>query len=127
MTAIGGSIESINLEGSEYAVAADAESQRNLGGFENEMQANGNGTGRLIKTRKMWMLDGLQVEIDDSNEGLERLQELANRNDEFAITITYASGITYQGTGQIVAELQASSQSATATISLSGSQTLTQQ
>jgi len=49
MAATGGSIESITMDGREFAVAADAESQRKLGGFENEVQANGNGTARIIK------------------------------------------------------------------------------
>jgi len=41
MASVGGSIESITLGGREFAVAADAESQRKLGGWENEVQANG--------------------------------------------------------------------------------------
>ena len=65
MAAVGGSIESVNLSGREFAVAADAEAQRKLGGFENEVQANGDGTARLIKTRVPLSLDGLTIEIDD--------------------------------------------------------------
>ena len=60
MAAIGGSIQEVALQGRTFAVAADAESQRKLGGFENEVQPNGDGmTARLIKTRVTWMLDGL--------------------------------------------------------------------
>ncbi len=44
MAAVGGSIESVTLDGRTFAVAADAEAQRKLGGFENEVQANGDGT-----------------------------------------------------------------------------------
>lgn len=127
MAAVGGSIESINLSGREFPVAADAEAQRKLGGFENEVQANGNPTARLIKTRVPLSLDGVTVEIDDSRGDHEFLQELSNRNDYFPIAITYASGITYQGTAQIVGEMQTSSQSATAPVSLMGPGVLTQQ
>ena len=127
MTAIGGSIESVNLSGREFAVAADAESNRKLGGWENEVLANGNSTARLIKTRVPLMIDGLQVEIDDGANSLEYLQGLANEFDFFPIAITYASGITYQATAQLEGEFQASSQSATATVTLKGPGLLTKQ
>lgn len=127
MSAVGGSIESITLDGRNFAVAADAEAQRKLGGFENEVQANGDGTARLIKTRVPLSLDGLTLEIDDDRADQEFLQELTNRNDFFAIVISYASGNDYQGTAQIVGETQTSSQNATASVSLMGPGVLTKQ
>ena len=127
MAAIGGSLESANLDGREFPVAGDSEVQRKLGGTENEVSPNGNGTARLIKTRVAWSLDGLVVEVDDSRGDHEFLQDLANTNDFFTVALTYASGETYQGTGQIVGEMQASSQSATAAVSLMGQGILTKQ
>lgn len=127
MAAVGGSIESVTLDGRIFPVAADAEAQRKLGGFENEVQSNGNGTARLIKTRVPLSIDGLTVEVDDDRGDHEFLQSLANRNDFFPVAITYASGATYQGTAQIVGEMQASSQNATAAVSLMGPGILTKQ
>lgn len=127
MAAVGGSIESITLDGRNFAVAADAEAQRKLGGFENEVQSNGDGTARLIKTRVPLSLDGLTLEIDDDRADQEFLQELSNRNDFFPVVISYASGNDYQGTAQIVGETQASSQNATAAVSLMGPGVLTKQ
>ncbi len=127
MAAVGGSIESITLDGRNFAVAADAEAQRKLGGFENEVQANGDGTARLIKTRVPLSLDGLTLEIDDDRADQEFLQELTNRNDFFPVVISYASGNDYQGTAQIVGETQTSSQNATAAVSLMGPGVLTKQ
>ena len=127
MPAIGGSIESVNLGGRDFTVPADAEVQRKMGGYENELMANGNGTARLIKTRTTWSLDGLTVEIDDDRGDQEFLQELVDRKDYFPIVVTYASGVNYQGTGQIVGETQGSSQSATAAVSLMGPGALTKQ
>jgi osmotically-inducible protein OsmY len=127
MTAIGGSIESITLNGRNFPIAADAEAQRKLGGFENEVQSNGDGTARMIKTRVPLMIDGLTAEVDDARADHEFLQSLANLQDYFPIAITYASGITYQGRATITGEFQASSQSATASISLMGPGELTQQ
>lgn len=120
MTAIGGSIESISMRGREFPVAADAEVQRKLGGWENEVVANGNGTARIIKTRVPFSLDGLTLEVDDSRGDHEYLQELADSNDYFPIAITYPSGISYQGSAAIVGEMPASNQSTSAAVSLMG-------
>lgn len=127
MTAIGGSIESVTLAGREFAVAADAEANRKMGGFENEVQSNGNGTARLIKTRVPMAIDGLTLVVDDARGDHEYLQSLSNRNDFFPVGITYVSGLTYGGTGQITGELQSSSKAATAQVSIMGPGVLSRQ
>lgn len=127
MPAVGGSLESITLDGRNFAIAADAEANRKLGGFENEVQSNGDGTARLIKTRVPLSLDGLTLEIDDDRGDHEFLQQLSNRQDFFPIALTYASGAVYQGTAQITGETQASSQNATASVNLMGPGVLTKQ
>lgn len=127
MPAIGGSIESVSIRGRIFAVAADADVSQKNGGFENEIQPNGDGTVRLIKTKVAWMLDGVQVSINHGQGDLEFLQEIADGETLEAITITYAGGTVYQGKGTITGELPASSQTATATLSLGGEGVLTQQ
>jgi len=124
---VGGSIESVSLSGRYFAVAADAESNRKLGGSENEVQANGDRSARLIKTITPFKLDGLTLDVDDLNGDQEFLQELADRNDFFSINITYASGSIYQGSAQITDELQYSNSNATASVTLEGTATLTKQ
>jgi hypothetical protein len=108
-------------------VASDAEANKKLGGFENEVQANGDGTARLVKTRVPWSIDGLQVQINDAQADAEFLQEIADGLDFVPIDMTLASGVTYQGSGTITDEVQSSSQNATATITLSGPGSLSQQ
>ena len=127
MPAVGGSIETVNINGRDFSPAADADAQMKLGGFEVETQANGNGTARKIKTRVPWALTGFNVECDEQNEDLEFLQAIANNNTFVAITITYASGDVYQGTGTVSGELQRSSMSATTALELTGTGTLTKQ
>jgi hypothetical protein len=127
MAAVGGSIESISINGRIFPVASDAEANRKLGGFENEVQANGDGTARIVKTRVPWSLDGVTVEIDDVRGDQEFLQEVANGNVYVPIAITFASGLVYQGDGILTGEIQASSQSATAPISLMGPGEMTKQ
>ena len=127
MSAVGGSIEEVSLAGRSFPVAADADSNKKLGGFENEVQANGDGSARLIKTRVPFNVDGLTLSIDDDRGDHEYLQELANRKDFWPLTATYASGAIFQGTGQITGEMQVSSQNQTAAVSLSGAGILTKQ
>lgn len=127
MPAIGGSIQSITIDNRIFPVASDAEANKKLGGFENEVQANGDGTARKIMTRVPWMIDGLQVEINDDKADLEFLQGIADRLEYVAMTMELASGTVYQGTGTITGEVQSSSQNATATIKLEGPGQLTAQ
>jgi len=127
MSAVGGSIESISLDGRIFSVPADVESQRKLGGFENEVQANGDGTARIIKTRVPLSIDGLTVSIDDTNGDHEFINGLTSRSDFFPIVIQYASGVRYQALAQVVGENAASSQNSVATVSLMGPGELTRQ
>jgi hypothetical protein len=124
---IGGSIESITVDAQVFAVAADADATMSLGGWSNEVQPNGNGTSRIIKTRIPWTLTGLTVAIDDDAANQETLQLVADGNLWVPCTIRMASGVTYQGTGTITDNIERSTQSATCTLSLSGQGALTQQ
>lgn len=125
--AIGGSIESVSIRGRLFPVAADAEANIKMGGFENEVQSNGDGSARLVKTRMPWSIDGLQLECNSDRADAEFLQEIADAFEYVAIAVTLASGHRYQGTGTISGELAWSTQNATATVTLSGQQALTQQ
>ena len=121
MTAIGGAVEAVSLSGREFSVSAEATANRKLGGSSNEVKMNGNqSTARLVKTSMAWMLSGLEVEIDDARNDQEYLQDLADRKDYFDISVTFASGFTWNGTGQIVEEVESDQQNAIASLSLSG-------
>jgi hypothetical protein len=120
MAAVGGSIESVSVDGRLFAVATDASASRNLGGFKNEVAANGNGTARLLKTRVPWMLEGLTLEVDDDRSDHEFLKKVSDSSDFVDITITFASGHTYQGSGTIVDDVNYDSSKATAEVKFSG-------
>lgn len=127
MGGVGGPISELTLKGRYFSVAEDAESNRKLGGFENEVSMNGDGTARLIKTRVPWGADSLTVDCDDENKDQEFLQNLADTKEFFAITVGYASGSIFQGNGQITGEIAFSSKKATATVALQGTGTFTKQ
>lgn len=128
MTAVGGSIESVALRGRDFAVSAEATANRRLGGSANEVKMNGDGaTARLIKVANSWMISGLDVEIDDGRNDQEYIQDLADFQDFFDISVTFVSGYVWNGTGQLVEDVEYDSQNATAALSLSGPGKLTVQ
>jgi len=125
--AIGGSIESISVKSRNFPVAADADSNRDLGGFTNEVQANGDGSARQVKTRKPWKLEGIQLEIDNVKEDLEFLQGVSDAQDWVPILVTYVDGTSYQGRGTLNGDVMAASQNATSTLEFSGPDKLKKQ
>lgn len=123
----GGSIESITIDGRNFSVTADADINRKLGGFENETQANGDGTARNIKTRVPWALSGLVVAVNDSQGDHEFLQGVSDNNDPVTVAVTYADGSVWQGSGTINGELQFTNQNQAAGFDMMGSGKLTRQ
>jgi len=127
MTNVGGSIEAISLKGREFEVTPDADTNIEIGGFENEVLSNGGGGARLIKTRKPLEIDGIALDTDESRGDAEFLQNLANLKDFFPIALTNASGTTWQGSAQITGPIKRGTQSGSTPISLKGPGILTRQ
>ena len=132
MSAIGGSIKNISIKGRSFTVAADADGNRDLGGYTNEVQSNGDKTVRVIKTVKPWMIDGLALSTDDDRDDQKFLQDVCDGKDSgddglYDCTFTFVDGNTYQGRGIINGDLKKSTKNATTTISIAGADTLTQQ
>lgn len=125
--AVGGSIAAVSLRGRLFPVAADADGDRKLGGFENEVQANGDGSARIVKTRVPWSHGGIVVEVNEDRADHQFLKEIADSKDYVEMTIEYASGAVYMGMGMITGEVKFSSQKSTAEINLMGPGELTQQ
>lgn len=122
-----GSIQEVSINNRLFSVAADADSNRKLGGFEVEVQANGDGTVRKKLTRVPFKIDGLQLSVLDVRGDQEFLQDVANQPGLVPVTITYVGGTTYQGVGTVTGELQYSSQNGTCTVTLEGQAELTLQ
>jgi hypothetical protein len=128
----GGSIEAVEIRGRVFAVAADADATRKFGGFENEVQLNGDGTARIVKTRVGWSITGLTISIDDMRADQEFLQDIANGKDAdpdgfYSCSVTFASGATYSGRGIVTDAVEGASQNSTLGCSLTGPGTLTKQ
>ena len=124
MSVIGGSIESVNIAGRDFSVAADADANIDRGGKSAAYEPNGDGKARKIVTAKPWAIDGVTLAIDPNNDDLGFLQGIAEGPDDVTITITLADGFTYQGQGGVTGDLKESTQKATAQVTLSGPGTL---
>jgi len=120
MASIGGAIESVAIRGRLFAVAADADATLKLGGRNNEIQMNGDTTGRVIQTVVPWMTEGLEISIDNDRGDMEFLQEIADDGIAVPIATTLAGGAVYQGKGLITGEFSQSSQKSTCSLTLSG-------
>lgn len=127
MPQIGGSITSVSFNGRQFSVPADADYTQKIGGFENEVMANGDGSSRLIKTRVPLSITGISVGINDSLQDLEFLQDLANSTEFFDLVVELASGAFWTGRAQITGELTMSTQATTSGFDLMGEGKLVQQ
>lgn len=127
MATTGGSVISISFNGRQFAVPSDTDITIKLGGFENETQANGDGTTRDVKTRIPWMLGSVQVSVDDSQQDLEYLQGLADGALPVDTVIELASGALYTGKGSINGELQKTTANTVGQFDMMGEGKLVQQ
>lgn len=124
---VGGSIQEVTIAGRTFAATSDNDSSRNLGGKQNENQPNGNGTTRLIQNTMGWSITGLSLAINDLNDDQEFIQDLADSKEYHPMSVTYASGAVYQGTGQVLGEINFSNQSTTVGLDLGGPNKLERQ
>ena len=126
MSAQGGSTEALIIDGRHFSVPADADFTTKLGGYEIELQPNGDRTVRRVQTWVPWSMSGGSISIDPARGDQEFIEGLALRPD-VPIAKVDSDGIVYQGTGTVTGEKGKSSQSATMTIELGGPGKLTPQ
>lgn len=123
----GGSIKNVTIKSRLFPVAADSDCSYWLGGYTNELQANGDRTARVIKTATLWGAEGLVLSLNPARADLEFLQEVANSTEVVEMSLTLVDDTTYEGMGQITGDLKGSTQNSTVPISLGGGGELSQQ
>mgnify|MGYP003626036481 CR=1 FL=1 len=126
MSAQGGSVKSLTINGRRMSAPADADFNVYLGGPENAGEPNGDGTARKISTGKLWSIANGSVVIDHDRGDQEYLHDVSELSD-VPIAIEYVNGDVFQGTGFLTGEYPYSSQSASANIELMGPGNLTKQ
>jgi hypothetical protein len=115
-----GPIESVTLAGRRFSVAGDADGNKDLGGFSNDMQMNGDGTMRMVKTRIPALLEGITLDYDEDRGDLEYLQELRGGMELFDVSITECAGVIHSGSMQLTGDLKASTMNGTVPVTLTG-------
>lgn len=120
MSAIGGSIESMSINGRTFEVASDADAAIRTGDPDVEIQINGGGSARVIVTKMPWAIGGVVLSIDTHAGELEFLRELKSSGKMVPISITLANGDVFSGTGIPTGELTYQTANSTATVECGG-------
>ena len=116
-----GSLVEFAINGRAFKCAADADGNTDMGGKENEFQANGDGvTGRLIQTAKGWKFSGINFAIDEDNDDQEFLQNIADAGKFIPMKAIYSDGTVRAGKGNITGAIEVSSMNGTAPLTLEG-------
>jgi hypothetical protein len=115
-----GPFESHTLAGRRFACDGEDDAVLNLGGKNNEIVPNGDGTNRNKQTRVVGTLEGTNLIFDPENSDIEYLADLKNGGKLFDYSGTTNDGIIYSGLVQIVDELKFSFKEGTVEITLSG-------
>jgi hypothetical protein len=118
--AINGAIRSMTISGRGFKVAHDGSGNKQLGGRNNEVQMNSDGSFRTIQTVMPGAINDVNVEIDDSRNDLEFLQTLATDGLPVPVVMTYASNISYTGDLVLTGEIQKDENTGLAALSFQG-------
>lgn len=117
-----GDIRQFTWFGKEFDIKGeDSNVSLDIGGYTTESSISGNGTFLSTKRRKKAVLSDVVISLDDTRKDLEFLQEKINTASIGPLTITLASGVTYQGSMALTGELKKSTGDGTATVTFEGS------
>ena len=117
---IAGPFESHTLNGRRFTCDAEDDAKWKLGGKSNEVKPNGDGTSRVVQSRKVDSIEGISLVIDFDNGDDEFLQDLKNSGKMFDYSGTANDGAVFAGSVQIVDDIELSFKEGTATVSLQG-------
>lgn len=122
---VGGPIQYANLGGRNFKVDGENEVELFLGGWTNEVQSCGDGTGRIIKSPKPSQANKIPLIIDDDRGDEAFIQELMNSHDWIKASFTDINGHVYSGDVAIVGDGVTNKRTMVKEIDLQG--TITQQ
>lgn len=120
MAAVGGPIREVNIAGRPFQVGGDNEVEFFPGGWTNEVESNGDGSSRLIKSPKTGQLNKVPIVIDDSRGDEAFLQEIMNKHEFVKIYFTDINEHVYGGEMQIVGDAMTNKRTMIKEIDLQG-------
>jgi len=116
-----GDIRQLTWFGKEFDIKGeDSNVSIDLGGYSTESTVSGNGIFLSTKRRKKAVLSDVVISIDDTRKDLEFLQDKIDTSAVGPLTITLASGVTYQGSMALTGELKKSTGDGTASVTFEG-------
>ena len=116
-----GPIETVNIDGRSFTVDGEVDGAKALSGFMNEMKSNGDGTFRMIKSRKTGRYNSLPLVMDNDRGDEEFIQEKMDSFKPYNVNITEVDGTVFTGSMQIVEDPETSSKEGTKEVSFAGS------
>lgn len=117
---IGGPVKEVSFNGRTFQVAEDADVTIDLGGYSNEVQMNGDGSVRVIKTRKPGAIEAVSVAIDRERQDQEFLQSISNGTELTDTSITFVDGSVYYGQSILTGDLKVNSKDCKAEVAFMG-------
>lgn len=117
---IHGAMRSFTINGRAFKPAHDSPGNKSMGGRNNEVQMNGDGSFRTIQTLMPGAFGDINIEIDDSRGDQEFLQDLSDHGLPVPVVATYASNVSYTGDLVLTGEVQKDESTGLATLSFMG-------
>jgi len=117
----GGDIRQLTINSREFDVkGGDANVNVDAGGFANEAGLAGNGNLAVTQRRKVAGFSDCPINIDDTRQDLEYLQEIADAGEPVPTNMTLASGVTYSGSLLPVGDLAKATGDGTLSLEMRG-------
>jgi hypothetical protein len=116
-----GPLESVNIDGRRFTVDGEVDGAKALSGFMNEMKPNGDGSFRMVKSRKTGRYNSLPLVIDNDRGDEEYLQEKMDSFKPYTVSFTEVDGKVWSGSMQIAEDPETSSKEGTKEVSFAGS------
>jgi len=92
-----GALKRIQIKGRPFAVSGENAGNRVLGGRENEVAKNGDGTTRILQKEVTWKLSDVEISTDVT--GQQFIQDIADQGEEVPIMWTLANNDIVAGIG----------------------------
>lgn len=120
MAKASGTFESITLAGRRFVCDAECEPEVDLTGYANEAAVNGDGSFRIVKTRKINCIEGIEIQVDVNLGDLDFIKDLQNSSEVFAFTATRVDGNIYSGEVIFTGDVKFKEKTSTMEVAVSG-------
>jgi len=118
--ATGGPLESITINNRRFSIDAEVDATITLPGFTNVIKPNGDGSMRMIKSRKLGKNDKIPINIDNERGDMEFIQDVMDSFEFVPALAVEVDGTVWEGSIQISGEPGKSTKESTMEITIEG-------